>query len=361
MVRRRVRVAELRDLAVRPHLSVREPHALRAGHPRAARRPDPDEHRRADPDVVDERREAEQPVARAARDRQSAGRPLVEVRQQFLDALRRAPRRLLALGDRLLVHVDGVVADVGEPQPVGRPRGLGALADQPAGDEDLPVAHDGEAAVRCVGGVLAVGDDARVAAVPAHGDDVVVAVERDALSVRRPGRVRACRELPLVQPVDAHRVDGAFAHEREPAAVRRPRRRVCVAHEQPPMRPVGIGDPQVALRHERDALRARAPRRRVADLHHPVRADVDPGEREGECGERGAHASWSAASESVSTGPTQVSLPSSRSSHSLCVRVRRSAASSGRSASNARSTKSGRPSRSQRLRQNFGSSAATVR
>jgi len=54
MVRRGVRVAEPRDVAVDADVAVREQDMLRARHPRRARRPDADELGASEADVVDE-------------------------------------------------------------------------------------------------------------------------------------------------------------------------------------------------------------------------------------------------------------------------------------------------------------------
>jgi hypothetical protein len=75
-------------------------------------------------------------------DREVGGSALVEVGQQLAHALRRPPGGLRAFVHRLL------------------------------GDDDLAVLRDGEPPVRRVCGVLAVGDDARIASVPAHRDDL---------------------------------------------------------------------------------------------------------------------------------------------------------------------------------------------
>ena len=74
MVRRRVRVAELRDVRIRPDLAVCEQHTLGADHALRGLRAHADERARAKADVVDERGEAELPVAGAARDLEAARR-----------------------------------------------------------------------------------------------------------------------------------------------------------------------------------------------------------------------------------------------------------------------------------------------
>src|SRR4029077_18672590 len=96
VVRRRVRVAEPRDVTKGAHLAVGELYRLRPGHARVPRRTDANELDRPDPDVVDQRGESEEPSPRAARDGEPGRRALVEVGQQLARSPGRLPRRLRA-------------------------------------------------------------------------------------------------------------------------------------------------------------------------------------------------------------------------------------------------------------------------
>ena len=222
--------------------------------------------------------------------RRSVGGRWSKSGRSSLHALGRPPGGLLAAVNRVAVDVDRVVADVRDVLAVGRPCRLRSLVDDPPAGDDLAVSHDREPPVRCVRRVATRPCGAHASALPAERDDRVVAVERDALAVRRPRRVLAGREPPLVVAVDPDRVDRPAAREREPAAVRRPRRLVGAADDARGMRPVHIRRPEVALRDEGDPRAVRAPGGGVADRKHAVRADVNAGEREHERGDA-AHSS----------------------------------------------------------------------
>ena len=281
MVRRRVRVAEQRDVRVGARAAVREPHALCRGHQLRARRPDADDASRRAPMLsTSEVKPSSQwpgPPAivrsvggrwsRSGRSSRARGAGL----QSGCVARRRRGRRRRSgcCGRRRRLAV-------GAPRRLAFPRRRRCRRRRSLRPARRRAARRASRRVarRC--------REAAVAAVPPQREDLAVAVEGESLAVRRPGRVRAraragARRAPsarTVQTAPPRRTRGACRSATTPACRRRARAApLCVPSASATHR---------SPRDERDPRAVGAPGGCVADRQNAVGADVDAREGEGE-------------------------------------------------------------------------------